>query len=264
MTVTEPTPAAVEIEGDVTIGAPVEKTAVEKTAVRVPWWRKPPAAEPEPEPEAEPEDEGGTGESAEPEAGSGGPAAIEITIGDGSDEDESAESVKAPREPNPRLRWAAFNATAAGAGFTAIWSLAGDPMAGVDYMARLTISVPQLAAAALTVGAAYAGWRGVALIGLHKLPGIFGPGARVAGVIGPALWGQGTAPQVRDVMDALEPWATLLSPLLAAGPFAVACWWGLDRRAAAAHLILPVRWIARIPLATVVVSSLLYAPGVLL
>lgn len=52
-------------------------------------------------------------------------------------------------------------------------------------------------------------------------------------------------------------------PLLAVAPIAAACWYGLDRRAAAAHLIRPVRWALRVPLATVVVSSLLYTPGAL-
>ncbi|MFJ5658663.1 hypothetical protein ACIQD5_35700 [Streptomyces microflavus] len=166
------------------------------------------------------------------------------------------------REPNPRLRWLAFNAAAAGAGHLAVWSLAGDPMAGVDLMARMTVSVPQLAAAGLTVGAAYGGWRAGGL--LKGLPGLFGMAVRPLGALGAALWGQGTAPLVRDVLDTIEPWGTLLSPLLAAGPLAAACWYGLDRRAAAAHLTWPARWVLRIPLATVVVSSLLYAPGALL
>nr|WP_011116787.1 hypothetical protein [Streptomyces sp. EN27]AAN76281.1 unknown [Streptomyces sp. EN27] len=166
------------------------------------------------------------------------------------------------REPNLRLRWLLFNATAAGAGHLALWTLAGDPMAGVDLMARMTVSVPQLAAAGLTVGAAYGGWRAGGL--LKGLPGLFGMAVRPLGALGAALWGQGTAPLVRDVLDTIEPWGTLLSPLLAAGPLAAACWYGLDRRAAAAHLTWPARWVLRIPLATVVVSSLLYAPGALL
>ncbi|QKW48131.1 hypothetical protein [Streptomyces microflavus] len=166
------------------------------------------------------------------------------------------------KEPNPRLRWLLFNGGAAAAGHLAVWSLAGDPMAGVDLMARMTVSVPQLAAAGLTVGAVYGGWRAGGL--LKGLPGLFGMAVRPLGALLGGLWGQGTAPLVRDVLDTIEPWGTLLSPLLAAGPLAVACWYGLDRRAAAAHLTWPARWVLRIPLATVVVSSLLYAPGALL
>ncbi|MFJ9096863.1 hypothetical protein ACIRIR_35900 [Streptomyces globisporus] len=170
-------------------------------------------------------------------------------------------AVAPARESNLRLRWLAFNGAAAGAGHLALWSLTGDPMAGAELMGRMTVSVPQLAAAGLAVGAAYGGWKAAGyLSGL--LPARLALFARpVAAVIG-GLWGQGTAPLVRDVLDAVEPWGTLLSPLLAVAPLAAACWYGLDRRAA--RLTRPVRWALRIPLATVVASSLLYTPGVLL
>lgn len=171
-----------------------------------------------------------------------------------------AKTAPSARVSNPRLRWLAFNAGAAGAGHLAVWAVAGDPLAGVDLMARMTISVPQLAAAGLTLVAAYGGWRAGAL--LKGLPGRFGLAARPLGALVAALWGQGTAPLVRDALDVIEPWGTLLSPLLAVGPVAAACWYGLDRPAA--RLVPPVRWALRIPLATVVVSSLLYAPGALL
>jgi hypothetical protein len=163
-------------------------------------------------------------------------------------------------ERNPRLRWALYNATAAGAGHLTIWALTGDPLAGVDLMARMTISVPQLAAAGLTLVAAYGGWRAGSL--LKGLPGLFGLAARPIGALLAALWGQGTAPLVADALAVIEPWGTLLSPLLAAGPVAAACWYGLDRTARQSGF--PVRWAARVPLATVTVSSLLYAPGVFL
>ncbi|MFJ6444918.1 hypothetical protein [Streptomyces sp. NPDC091649] len=175
----------------------------------------------------------------------------------------AAPVAAAPEEgAKPRWRWLAFNGAAAGAGHLALWSLTGDPMAGADLMGRMTVSVPQLAAGGLTVGAVYGGWQAGGF--LTGLPGRLGLVARpLAAVVG-GLWGQGTAPLVRDVLDAVEPWGTLLSPLLAVAPLAAACWYGIDRRAAAAQLIRPVRWALRIPLATVVVSSLLYAPGALL
>lgn len=176
---------------------------------------------------------------------------------------KTAETAKAaPAERDPRSRWAIFNGTAAGAGYLAIWSVTGDPMAGADFMARMTISVPELAATGLTVGSLVAGWKGAALVQLHRLPGVVGVAARPAAAVGAALWGQGTAPVVRDAMYAIEPWGTILAPLLAAGPVAAACWWVLDRRAR--QLAPAFRWLARVPLATVVTSSLLYAPGAML
>lgn len=178
---------------------------------------------------------------------------------------EAAAAPAIPRVSNPRWRWLAFNGGAAGAGHLALWSLTGDPMAGAELMGRMTVSVPQLAAAGLAVGAAYGGWKAAGyLSGLSLVPDRLALYARpVAAVVG-GLWGQGTAPLVRDVLDTIEPWGTLLSPLLAVAPIAAACWYGIDRRAAAAHLIRPVRWALRIPLATVVASSLLYTPGALL
>ncbi|MFC8539066.1 hypothetical protein ACFUJY_34805 [Streptomyces sp. NPDC057249] len=172
-----------------------------------------------------------------------------------------AESEDAPaREPNPRWRWLGFNAAAAGAGHLAIWTATGDSMAGAHYMARMSVSVPELAAAGLTLVASYAGWRAGGL--LRGLPGGLGRIVRPAGALLAALWGQGTAPLVRDALDVIEPWGTLLSPLLAVSPVAAACWWGLDRTAANAAP--PLRWAARVPLATVTLSALLYAPGALL
>ncbi|MFJ6017634.1 hypothetical protein [Streptomyces sp. NPDC092952] len=174
----------------------------------------------------------------------------------------SPETAGAGWVRNPRLRWAIYNGSAAGAGVLGIWSATGDPMAGADYAGRMAASVPQLAAAGLAVGAGIAGWHAARMVLLHRLPGLLGYAARPVAAIGGAMWGQGTAPLVRDGMAAIEPWGSLLAPLLAVGPLAAACWWGLDRRAA--HAPLPVRWLARVPLATITISSLLYAPGVLL
>lgn len=51
-------------------------------------------------------------------------------------------------------------------------------------------------------------------------------------------------------------------PLAIAGAFGAVCWLYLERHAAG--WTAPLRWAARVPLATVTVSSLLYAPGALL
>lgn len=159
-----------------------------------------------------------------------------------------------------RLRWLAFNASAAAAGHLAIWSVTGDPWAGVHLVARLSTSVPQLGRAVLTGAAAWAGWKGARLIHLSRLPG--GAALCIGAALGAALWGQGTAPLIADVMAVAHPWSTLLAPLLATGPLAAGCWWLLDSRTAKVRA--PICWFARIPLATVVLSSALYAPGALL
>lgn len=172
---------------------------------------------------------------------------------------DQPRSAKSSKIANPRLRWLAFNATAAGAGHLTIWSLAGDPMAGVTYIARMAISVPQIAAAAVTLGAAVVAWKAARLIGLHQLPGLLGSFARPVAALAAAAWGQGTAPLINDLVTLTHPWSTLLAPLLAVGPLAAACWWGLDRNVMGARM--PLRWAARIPLATIVLSSALYAPG---
>ncbi|MEU8886103.1 hypothetical protein [Streptomyces hydrogenans] len=171
-------------------------------------------------------------------------------------------SAEEDRRHRDRLRWATFNASAAAAGHLAIWGFTGDAMAGADYMARLSISVPELAASGLTVASLIGGWKGAGMVHLHRLPGVAGLAARPAAAIAASMWGQGTAPVVRDALWAIEPWGTTLAPLLAVAPVAAACWWGLDRRFRQAAPA--VRWFARVPLATVTLSALLYAPGAVL
>lgn len=183
------------------------------------------------------------------------------TTGPASEVEAKAKDSGSDQGPHQRLRWLAFNASAAAVGHLAMWSVTGDPMAGVHLVARLSASVPQLGRAVLTGVAAWAGWKGAHLVRLHRLPG--GPAACAAAALGAALWGQGTAPLLDDVMAVTQPWSGLLAPLLVVGPLAGTCWWALDRRAA--DLRPPVRWLARIPLATLALSSALYTtPGVLL
>ncbi|MFE2230927.1 hypothetical protein [Streptomyces kronopolitis] len=167
-----------------------------------------------------------------------------------------------PLLAEPRTRKVLFSASAAAAGHLVLWSVTGDPLYGVGLMASATVSVPQMTATAITVGAAVAGWKAVTLVHLHRLPGFLGILARPAGAIAAAMWGQGTAPVVRDVLASAEPWGSLLSPLLAVAPTTAACWFLLERRAAQSSTL--VRWLARVPLATVIASALLYAPGVVL
>ncbi|MFG2137084.1 hypothetical protein [Streptomyces sp. NPDC048650] len=172
---------------------------------------------------------------------------------------EAEAEAEATTAPTNRLRWLAFNAAAAAAGHLAIWSVTGDPMGGAHLVARMSASIPQLGRFALTGVAAWAGWKAARLVRLHRLPG--GPALCTAAALGAASWGQGTAPLIADVMTITHPWSTLLAPLLAVAPLGAACWWLLDRNAS--NFWPPLRWVARIPLATVVLSSALYAPGAL-
>ncbi|MFJ7258224.1 hypothetical protein ACIQWV_38300 [Streptomyces sp. NPDC098085] len=240
----EPAETETETETETAVKAEVEEAEAEH------WWQKKPTAE-----TAEAETAGAE-LSAETIA-----AAVAAGVAAGT-ATGGAAAATAPREPNSRLWWLLHNGGAAAAGHLVLWSLSGDPMAGAHYMARMAVSVPEVTAAGLTVVAAYGGWRAGGF--LSGLPGRLGLAARPLGAVMAALWGAGSAPLVQSALDSAGPLGTLLSPLLAAGPLAAACWYGLDRRAAAAHLIPPVRWVLRIPLATVVVSSLIYNPGAVL
>lgn len=162
--------------------------------------------------------------------------------------------------PNPRLRWAAYNASAAAIGHGALWGITGSPWAGARLMSDVLLSIPNCGAFVVTLGAAYSAYK--IAKPFKGLLGPFAPVAPVAAGIGAAFWGQGTAPQIAEFMAWSAPWSTLLAPLIVAGGVGFLCWLVLDSRAANRRALL--RWLARIPLATVVVSSLVYSPGVFL
>ncbi|XQC77878.1 hypothetical protein ACN6AT_39375 (plasmid) [Streptomyces sp. JL4002] len=159
-----------------------------------------------------------------------------------------------------RWRWAAYNGGAAAVGHGLLWGVSGDPMAGAVLMADINLSLVPVATFTLTCTAAWAGWKAGRL--LRWLPGLTGLAVRPVAAAGGALWGQGAGPLITDFMAWSAPWSALLAPLAVAGAFGAVCWLYLERHAAGwAH---PLRWASRIPLATVTVSSLLYAPGALL
>ncbi|MCX4547236.1 hypothetical protein [Streptomyces sp. NBC_01565] len=159
-----------------------------------------------------------------------------------------------------RWRWLAYNGSAAAVGHSLLWAAADDPMAGAEFMGRAMTSLVPLGVTVAVVGGAYVGWKAGGL--LKGLPGLAGLAARPAGALGVALWAQGTGPLITDGMAALAPWPVLLAPLAIAGAFGAVCWLYLERHATG--WTAPLRWAARVPLATVVLSSLLYAPGALL
>lgn len=159
-----------------------------------------------------------------------------------------------------RWRWLAYNGSAAAVGHCLLWAAADDPMAGAEFMGRAMTSLVPLGVTVAVVGGAYVGWKAGGL--LKGLPGVAGLAARPAGAVGAALWAQGTGPLISDGMAALALWPVLLAPLAVAGAFGAVCWLYLERHATG--WTAPLRWAARIPLATVTLSSLLYAPGALL
>ncbi|MFI8504848.1 hypothetical protein ACIGFK_41020 [Streptomyces sp. NPDC085524] len=159
-----------------------------------------------------------------------------------------------------RWRWLAYNGGAAAVGHSLLWGVSGDAMAGATVMADINLSLAPVGTFALTCTAVYAGWKAGGL--LRGLPGFAGLAARPAGALGAAFWGQGTGPLITGFMAWSAPWSALLAPLAVAGAFGAVCWLYLERYAA--RWAPPLRWAARIPLATVTLSSLLYAPGALL
>ncbi|MFD8417549.1 hypothetical protein ACFV2Q_38450 [Streptomyces sp. NPDC059650] len=161
---------------------------------------------------------------------------------------------------NPRLRWAAYNGSAALAGHLLLFPATGNMRGLESGVGAVMLSIPTCGAFVVTIGAAYAAYRIVKP--LRGLLGPFAPLAPVGAGLGAAFWGQGTAELIADFLAWSAPWSVLLAPLIVAGGAGALCWTLLESRATGWRR--PVRWLARIPLATVTVSSLLYAPGALL
>ncbi|MGH8918019.1 MAG: hypothetical protein ACRD0H_06725 [Actinomycetes bacterium] len=170
----------------------------------------------------------------------------------------SAATALVPQDSKGR-RWFVYNGSAALAGHGALWFATGSAWGAEPLMAAAVQpgSVANCGAFLITGAGAYAAWKAAGV--LRGLPGLLGLAARPAAALGAALWGQGTAPLITDVMAATEPWSSMLLPLIAAGALAGICWWALDSRSAAWRA--PVRWAARIPLATLALGVALYAPG---
>lgn len=170
----------------------------------------------------------------------------------------SAAAALVPADSKGR-RWLAFNGSAALVGHGALWLATGSPWGAEPLMAAATqpASIANCGMFVVTCAVTYGAWKAGGF--LRGLPGLLGLAARPAAAFGAALWGQGTAPLITDVMAATEPWSSMLLPLIAAGALAGVCWWALDSRSAAWRT--PVRWAARIPLATLALGIALYAPG---
>ncbi|MCY0954142.1 hypothetical protein [Streptomyces sp. H27-S2] len=176
---------------------------------------------------------------------------------------ELAEAIReafAETVPNGRWRWLGFNGTAAAAGHGLIALGTGNVRGLEPVMGAVMLSLPACGAFVVTLGAAYGAYR--VAKPLRGLLGPFAPLAPLGAGLGAAFWGQGTGPLIAEFLAWSAPWSTLFAPLTVAGAAGGLCWLLLDSRSAGRRL--PLRWLARIPLATVVLSSLLYAPGALL
>ncbi|MCB5182872.1 hypothetical protein [Streptomyces antimicrobicus] len=161
---------------------------------------------------------------------------------------------------NPRLRWAAYNGSAALAGHALLFPATGTWRGFEPGMGAVMLALPNCGAFVVTIGASYIAYR--VAKPFRGLLGPFAPVAPVAAGIGAAFWGQGTAEPIADFLAWSAPWSVLLAPLIVAGGAGALVWTLLESRAAGWRR--PLRWLARIPLATVVTSALLYAPGALL
>ncbi|MGW2672521.1 hypothetical protein ACWC5F_31300 [Streptomyces sp. NPDC001272] len=160
---------------------------------------------------------------------------------------------------NPRIRWGFFNATAGAVGYSVLSAAAADPLGGAVYLAQASADAVPLSVLVLTGGAALAGWH----LGrfFRGIGGLVGRLASPVGALSAAMWGQGTGPLLTDLYAEAAPWPGMVAPAVLAGGSVVALWWLVDRRFLTRPLL--VRWAARIPLATVVLSAALYAPGAL-
>ncbi|WP_371681571.1 hypothetical protein [Streptomyces sp. NBC_01276] len=146
---------------------------------------------------------------------------------------------------NPRIRFTAFNLSAGMVGLSLMTTFGG----GVDLLARVAADPVPMSTTVVTVVAAAAGW---------KCCRVFRPIGPIGGAIVAAYWGQGTSPLLADLYADAGKGPGLIAPLAVSAGAALACWFFIDRRPQIRRWPLSARWVARIPLAGVVLSCLLY------
>ncbi|MFF5707409.1 hypothetical protein ACFY7H_33725 [Streptomyces sp. NPDC012794] len=157
---------------------------------------------------------------------------------------------------NPRIRFVAFNLSAGALGYSVMGASTSSPYGGAALLASLQADPVPASVAVLSVAAPVVAWH----LGkvFRPIGGVFGWLASPVAAISAGMWGQGTGPLIAPLYDQWAPWPQLLTPLALAVGAGSACWWLFDRRARARGWALPLRWAARIPLATVTLSALLY------
>lgn len=155
---------------------------------------------------------------------------------------------------NPRYRFVFFNLSAGAVGYSLMGALS--PHGGAGLLASLQMAPVPAGVTAVTVLAAAAGWQAGKFF--RGIGGCLGLLASPIGAACLGMWGQGSAPVVAPLYAEWAPWPGLLTPAALAVGAGVGCWWLFDRRARAGNWALTGRWLARIPLATVALSAVLY------
>jgi hypothetical protein len=163
------------------------------------------------------------------------------------------------RADDGRLRFLFFNGTAAGAGY----ALGLVPRLE-RYLPASAQSATGTIAAVLALLAAVAVWRFTRIPYVHDYlpmaqvtrPIITAGAAEIARHLAPAAVAYPDRYGTRYGLD-----AHAVSLLLTCGGLAFGLWWLIDRRTVAARWWWGARWLARIPLASVVLATALYAPG---
>jgi hypothetical protein len=158
-----------------------------------------------------------------------------------------------------RLRFLFFNGTAAGVGY----ALGLVPRLE-RYLPASAQSATGTIAAVLALVAAVAVWRFTRIPYVRDYlpmaqvtrPIITAGAAEVARRLAPVAVSYPDRYGTRYGLD-----AHAVSLLLTCGGLAFGLWWFIDRRTVAARWWWGARWIARIPLASVVLATALYAPG---
>ncbi|MEU1800876.1 hypothetical protein [Streptomyces sp. NPDC019937] len=230
-----------------------------------PWWKRKPllGAPSEPDPD---EDESDEDSEEEPDEGDQGQSEEDETEDDEADDESGpARKGKAAKKPGKKrraaddrsLRVIAFNGVAAGVG----WGLGLVPVFG-QWLPVAEQAATGMLGLALAVGGAVGAWTLTGHPAVRPLLP-YAPIARTLATLGAAEIGRRWAPvPVAWLNEQGTEWglgASAVSLLLTAGGMCGGLWWAVDRRARAWHWT--ARLVVRIPLASALLATALYAPG---
>lgn len=157
---------------------------------------------------------------------------------------------------NPRVRFTVHNLSAGMVGYSLLGGLGGTPYGGAAFLAQVAVDPVPVSVALVTGAAALVGWQlGKVFRGVG---GCFAALMSPAAAAGCAMWGQGTESLLRPLFADAGQWPGLLAPFVLVTGAGAACWYLIECPVRSRGWVLPARWVARVPLAGVVLSSLLY------